>query len=243
MALVAYDYESSSESEDGEETEDSGSSVVILNKSVPSQTVNTPVERSVVNDLKSEDGTFELSSRIFSTLPKTKVSVSAVKEDQIEDFIPRSKPIKEKQKVKISIPSLSQFDDDGDDEPTSKKLKQSTKGSGLMALLPPVRGSVLSNKSFVPNVVANKNKITSNPARTSAKGLIPNALKKISEAKKAELMKKLSETSIAPNNSDIESDDDLEMSETYDEEMWKSMWPAKTKTNGIRARRTSRGSY
>lgn len=157
---------------------------------------------------------------MFSLLPDTKQSEKAVdttKDDEIEDFIPKYKPtekLKEKQKVKISIPSLSEFDPVDDDEPKAKKAKPSAKGSGLIGILPPVQGAPLTTKSFVPKVVTDKKPIKQNTQ------LVPNVIRQKAAAKKAQILKKLISKG---NSSDAESDDDFEMPETFDDEMWEKV--------------------
>ncbi|XP_072401234.1 uncharacterized protein [Diabrotica undecimpunctata] len=232
MALVSYDYGSSEEEE--EEDSPSSSSVIIPNETETQKTngqeISKPNSTNILEDNISDDeiDTDVITTKndkadsksLFSVLPETKTVAKEIVEDKIEDFIPKPPSIplkKERQKVKISIPSLSQFQDD--DEPEVKKIKPSIKGSGLIGLLPPVKGAVKSNISFVPNVIANKNKPV---ASSSTSALVPSRVKKNADLKKAAVLKKQKEkTKIAL--SDAESDDDLDVPETYDDEMWEKV--------------------
>ncbi|CAH0547722.1 unnamed protein product [Brassicogethes aeneus] len=202
MALVSYDYESASGSEDEEDE----SSAVIIPPPKPNILENEPIKE------KSPEPPG--SSNLFAKLPESKIIVSDIVEDQIEDFIPKCKP--EKQKVRITIPSLSQFDHKEDDEPEHKKAKPLNKGSTLLSLLPPVKGTVMTNKSFVPNSVAQKKK--------SAPGsLVPHAVRKKAEAKKKAALEKATKPK-APVGSDVETDDEeMEIPETYDDDMWEKV--------------------
>lgn len=210
MPLVA-DYGSGSEESDDEP----------LSKSNPN---NNKSELDSIDKIKitPEPKTYEepilfkkeneaISENLFFKLPQTKSQNFQEKEDQIEDFVPKSLPIK--QKVKISIPSLSDFKNEI--EPLEKKFKLSTKSCGLLTLLPPVRGSVKTTKSFVPNVVANKNKISN---KTQPKK--PSTGKQISTSSKQIVLPKKQNTTL----SDVESgDEDIEIPETFDDDMWQKV--------------------
>ncbi|XP_050516005.1 uncharacterized protein LOC126890892 [Diabrotica virgifera virgifera] len=229
MALVAYDYGSSEE----EEEENSPSSVIIPKETDTQKTngqqISEPNSTNILEDNISDDeiDTDVITTKndqtgsksLFSVLPETKTVAKEIIEDKIEDFIPKPSipPKKERQKVKISIPSLSQFQDD--DEPEVKRIKPSMKGSGLIGLLPPVKGAVKSNISFVPNVIANKNKPV---ASSSTSALTPSSVKKNADLKKAAVLKKQKEKAKIVL-SDAESDDDLDVPETYDDEMWEKV--------------------
>ncbi|KAG5898046.1 hypothetical protein JTB14_001755 [Gonioctena quinquepunctata] len=208
MALVAYDYSSESDNEDNSANE----------------TENTNIVKNNADEVENEKEPLEVDSNdpipnksdLFSALPQKK-STNDVEEAQIEDFVPKSSKVKEKQKVRITIPSLSQFADE-EDEPQSKKLKPSLKTSGLISLLPPVKGAVTTAKSFVPNIV-NKN-MNSTPVQSP---LVPNAVRKKAEAKKAALLQKMQKSKAKIALSDAESDDDIEMPESFDDEMWEKV--------------------
>lgn len=205
MALVNYEYSSDSEGDDDVEK---------LENKTSAKTENGKVELLTnINNVTPDvtDATGVTSTTLFSHLPKTKSVFHNILEDKIEDFIPKSKPIKEKQKVKITIPSLSDFKDE-DEAPSEKKFKPS-KGSGLISLLPPVRGAVKTSKSFIPNVVANKTK--------TAADSVSSKKKKNIQPVKVEGKKLLKEKKDVL--SDAESDDDVEVPETFDDEIWEKV--------------------
>ncbi|KAJ8910824.1 hypothetical protein NQ315_015559 [Exocentrus adspersus] len=243
MALVSYDYDSASEDEDDGDTaipnkespiisnshrgNDSATTLINLDAeasgSIVQSSDNTesdspsPLTKPVSRDISTDNN-------LFSNLPHTKITVTDTVEDRIEDFIPKATPVaKNKQKVKISIPSLSEFNDVEDDEPQIKKIKVSNKSSGLISILPPVRGSVTTVKSFVPNVVHQKKGSDSDSSTTVKKNntLVPNVIRKKAEAKQAELLRKMQQKK--REGSDIESDDDIDMPETFDDEMWQKV--------------------
>lgn len=63
---------------------------------------------------------------------------------------------KQKESVKIRIPSLKEFEDDEKEEPVSKKPKFQS-GSGLFSLLPPPKNTPSINKpGFVPHILSSK---------------------------------------------------------------------------------------
>lgn len=211
MALVSYDYDSASENED----EEKSSPADIEDNSVISTTQNG--SSSPPKEIMCDGGK---ENTLFANLPQTKTFVKNIAEDQIEDFIPKSKPIsKDKQKIKITIPSLSDFDDVEDDEPLIKKQKPSVKGSGLISLLPPVKGSIKTTKSFVPNIISQKKK--SGSSSINSKNLVPRAVKKKAEMNRSDVAQGIQGTK-QPQD-DIESDEDLEMPETFDDEMWQKV--------------------
>ncbi|XP_057661792.1 uncharacterized protein LOC130897142 [Diorhabda carinulata] len=232
MALVAYDYDSASENEEEDWTNSADvikRNSIKINTSEDSKLDKNDIDISDeevepnVGDLKShsniENDTKQKS--LFSILPETKKIIPEVVEDKIEDFIPKPAPIstkKEKQKVKITIPSLSQFEDDTE-EPEAKKIKSTVKSSGLLALLPPVKGSVKTNTSFIPKVVVNQTKPMSN---TTSNTLVPNVIRKQVESKRNIKTKVVNEKNKVVL-SDAESDDDLDVPETYDDEMWEKI--------------------
>lgn len=159
-----------------------------------------------------------LENNLFSALPQKKLQPQHFirNEDPIENFIPKLAPpnVKEKQRAKISIPSLSEFKDDQDSQPDKKTLKLSIKGSGLLSVLPPVKGTIKTAKSFIPNILTNKNRVTTNNTLTRKSSVQE---KKVLE-KKNILSKKGRELAI---QNDAESEDeDIEVPETFDEEMW-----------------------
>ncbi|CAH1955366.1 unnamed protein product [Acanthoscelides obtectus] len=256
MALVAYDYSDNENEEEADE--ETGASCVEINKNPQvsalkhnqtnkenhGEVSNNVVEITTNKDSApttisiSENSTTEpvVESSLFVKLPETKRSIGVIEEDQIEDFIPRPKPPKVKEKVKILIPSLSELADIEDDEPVAKKAKPSSKGSGLMSLLPPVKSSVLSTKSFVPNVVANKTKQTraNDKSSTSSSTMIPHVIRTHAEVKKTQLMHKLQGKSLpGSQESDDDDEDDVEIPETFDDEMWQKVCGRSKPTSAI----------
>lgn len=230
MALVAYDYGSESEEEEDEiqikqncenglvKVDGDGSAVEEQNKKSygDSKDTNSP---TLSSEISVEENPTAVSvsyvSSMFQKLPVIiKVSPDNIKdnyEDVVEDYIPKAKvPKKEKTKVKITIPSLSAFEDIEEQEPASKKFKKSSKSTSLLSLLPPIKCVPISNKSFVPNVLTQKNKTKNVQNNKPSKPLIPNSVRK----------KKENEGKTKENESD---DSDIEMPETYDDELWQKV--------------------
>lgn len=217
MALVSYDYGSDASENEEEEEETSNSSAVIINNTKDKENDKTVNNNSEINEeiVESSD-----VPEILLHLPKTKSTSQPTvneTEDKLEDFIPKYEPApkeKKPQKVKITIPKLSEFEEN-EDEPQVKKMKTHTKNSGLLSILPPVRGSPLSTKSFVPNVLKKK------PPATDKKtnSLVPHAVRKKAEMAKKAAIRKITKGSA----SDAESDDDIEVPETFDDEMWQKV--------------------
>ncbi|XP_068914681.1 proline-rich protein PRCC isoform X1 [Tenebrio molitor] len=223
MALVAYDYDSGSENE---EDEVSTSAAVIINTEDASKDKKKVEETITVNQSSEEVNNGNDVPQILSQLPESKSSTANIVEEKIEDFIPKYRPAtetkeKKPQKTKILIPSLSEFEDE-EDEPEPKKRKTSIKSSGLLSILPPVKGSPLSTKSFIPNVLKNKPQISE-----KSKKLLPNAVRQKAEQAKTAAIKKIIRTT--EHGNDAESDDDIEVPETFDDEMWQKVCGRRTK--------------
>ncbi|KAK9885798.1 hypothetical protein WA026_013667 [Henosepilachna vigintioctopunctata] len=242
MALVTYDYGTDSEESDGELLENDKGSINILNaektksngSNLLPQTATKDVHTGNLSDceISGESGftetlyssqisdeeedtlqVFSDSSILFNRLPPNKKVLQnnlEIIDDEVEDFIPKAKIIKpERGKIKISVPSLSDFDDFKDDEHVSKKFKSSSKGSGLLCILPPVKCVPISNTSFVPNVLTHKKKTSSEQVKTPSKSLVPDSVRK----NKSTIKKK-------DKNDSEDSDDDIDLPETFDEELW-----------------------
>ncbi|KAL3284788.1 hypothetical protein HHI36_018931 [Cryptolaemus montrouzieri] len=203
MALVSYDFGSDSEGGEDEEPlsiETNSNSKVNGEKTETGNAISSDEDE---NTIPVSNGT---TTNMFDKLPQKREHVLEVYEDKVEDFIPKAKvPEKKRAPVKISIPSLSDFNDLNNEEPSFKKLKPSAKGSGLLSILPPVKCVPMSNKSFIPNVLSQKNKVLNNQVKKIVK---PNT------AVKAEL-----KTKVKANDSD-DSDEDIDLPETFDEELW-----------------------
>lgn len=208
MALVSYDYDSASENENEE-------------KDLPSTIKESSVFSIQRNNspplLKQTAFNGDTGNALFANLPQTKTFVKSLVEGQIEDFIPKLKSVyKGKQKIKITVPSLSDFDDI-DDEPPSKKQKPCIKGSGLISLLPPIKGSIKTAKSFVPNIISQKK---NNCSVIKSNSLVPCAVRKRAEMNQFDIVQRIQKEK---QKQEVESDDDLEMPETFDDEMWQKV--------------------
>lgn len=147
MALV--DYGSSDESGDEEAQKQE------------IKTVQTPTERpSSSKDVQNEATSSE--STIFSSLPKPRTQIPfGGTEDKLQNILlnksGKSDGANKKDTVKISIPSLSEFENDDSSQPAQKKVKQS-KATGLFSVLPPPKNATVkeSNRQLIPNVIKNQ---------------------------------------------------------------------------------------
>ncbi|KAL1517179.1 hypothetical protein ABEB36_000977 [Hypothenemus hampei] len=187
MALVSYDYGSGSEAEiSDEDDQQAQDSKVILN--------NLPLESN------------EPKSGLFSKLPEAKSTLPASEEtDHLEDFIPTVKTLKQKKKIQITIPSLSEFSDLDTDKPTAKWTKASPQGSGLLGILPPIQNAPKNtNTMFVPNAVKKKNI----PVKVQ-----PKKVPKPIEVKKRKNYESDSDT----------DGEDIPIPETFDDKMWEKV--------------------
>lgn len=111
---------------------------------------------------------------------RNKTTVQTLTEDdELEEMVKpkaaelaqRAQPPKKKKVIKISVPTLSNFDSDEEDEPVQKKLKPSSGGSGLFALLPqPKHVSIKeAGRSLLPHTLTRKPAAASRPASKPAK--------------------------------------------------------------------------
>jgi len=166
----------------------------------------------------------DLISIISAKLPNAKPQEKANLLDLNEDLstIPAKKdygqkpelpPTKKKSNgpVKITIPSLADLKNEDDEEsPPKKKLKQSEKGSGLFALLPDPKNKAPQKKNvlLVPNSVVTKkpNIPTDGPNHFIKNNLKPSGVRSVGMVphRVANPVKK---TPVV--NSDSDSDDDL----------------------------------
>ncbi|CAG9761368.1 unnamed protein product [Ceutorhynchus assimilis] len=207
MALVPYDCGSGSDGEITDDEEVSSKSEVVLNgKPASPNPALAPIDSSTPS-----------TSGLFSQLPQAKPARSNIAEenDQLEDFIPTVKTLKEKRKVQITIPSLSDFDDfNNSDEPSTKRAKPSQKGSGLLSLLPPVQSVPKSNVTFVPDAVKKK-----------SAPMVPRMVAKkkaiISESAKKALSAKTTKISTA-SDSDTDNED-IPLPDSFDDKMWEKV--------------------
>lgn len=143
----------------------------------------------------------------FLKLPEPKQPANLAIEEVQDEFLkkkeePTEKP--NKQKIKISVPSLAQFDSDDDDDDTVQKVpKVISKASGLFALLPPPKGTPLSNKSFIPNVLTRKSNLKPPTKQKKPAPPKPVNVKQNAESDDEDIMK--------------------DIPETFDEETWKKV--------------------
>jgi len=201
MALVAYGSDSESEGHISDE-EEVGGNVILLTQTKPKLNGNN----TLVNIEENVS---------FSQLPQPSQPENQDIEEVEDEFlqkkeVPVEKPTKPK--VKIGIPSLTEFDSDDDDEPTRKKPKVVPKGSGLFALLPPPKTTVLTNKSFVPNIVAKK---------TQNKPIQKKEIKK-----PIQVIKPVENN---PGSLESDNDDDDVPMESFDEDAWNQICGRKKK--------------
>ena len=125
----------------------------------------------------------------FDTLPKPK-NLTAEREDIIEeDDIPPKKEIeskfekptkKDRTPVKITVPCLSEFKDlDEESRTKCNRIRPSTKGTKLFALLPPPKGIELKSTKLIPSVM---NKAVAKTNQTKAPSAKDSNAKKIVKA-------------------------------------------------------------
>ncbi|XP_060518053.1 uncharacterized protein LOC132696926 [Cylas formicarius] len=131
IGLVAYD-NSSSENETDDES--IGSENIIKEKTVDQDSVNCSGDMApnefFHNSINKTSPTLEsdITTKI-AHLPECRNFSTPNLElnDKLEEFIPTIKSMKDKNKVKIMIPSLSEFKDVGEEEPGRKRIKPSEK--------------------------------------------------------------------------------------------------------------------
>ncbi|CAD6224820.1 GSCOCG00005569001-RA-CDS [Cotesia congregata] len=175
--LVAYD------SSDESDNEDCPKENTTKNVEITISSDNLKNSKSIQNDIKSKlpeprqkiqendrlDSSNDVgnssSSLFFNILPKPKNEIINEEIDEELDDIPVmsmknitiEKPIKKiREPVKISIPSLSDYDDV--EEPTKVIRKpQPSKGlPGVLANIPPPKSELISTKNMVPHVLTKK---------------------------------------------------------------------------------------
>ncbi|KAJ9591846.1 hypothetical protein L9F63_001663 [Diploptera punctata] len=160
-SLVAYGSSDESENESG--NEDDYSPVqpeITVTKDGRRKGVDLPMGDDI--NAISENKTFNKSS-LFSDLPLPKTSTSATSLFTDDSLLKNHAIIQKKQPVKITVPSLSEFKEEEEPEPAKKKLKPSSKGSGLFAVLPPPKHLTLKEvkRPLVPNVITKKPSVAS----------------------------------------------------------------------------------
>lgn len=185
MSLVAYDSSDDSNTGDSEEqSENTVKSTPIQSYSsasdecvISGNRVNTslfgaipppkPVKRSYFEQVE-EDAVDPVPVRnygekaqdpkrrttLFSTLPAPKSQDAPSLNDDEQPVFRK----KEAKAVKITVPALSSFDSDDDEEPTEKKMKVNSDKTGLFAVLPPPKNATtkVANRALIPHTLTKK---------------------------------------------------------------------------------------
>ncbi|XP_033328648.1 proline-rich protein PRCC [Megalopta genalis] len=194
MSLVAYGSSDESSDEEGNKCETGNvnktTEELVIKQTNDKLCLPAPKHDEIVEEVRENGEKIH-----FDKLPKPK-SLFAEPENVIEDddippkkeeeFKPE-KPIKKNRApVKITVPSLSEFKDvEEEDEARANRIRPSTKGTKLFALLPLPKGAeVKSTNNLIPSVV-NKTKIHQNkPLVTKdTKGSIANKVMKVTPMK------------------------------------------------------------
>ncbi|XP_029038023.1 proline-rich protein PRCC [Osmia bicornis bicornis] len=168
MSLVAY---GSSDENSDEEENNSGTGdknkvlaeIVTTQKTTDKLCLPVPKHSEKVDENNVNTGSLEKIH--FDKLPKPKSIISETEDIIEEDDIPLKKEIelkpekpmkKDRVPVKITVPSLSDFQDvDEENETKSNRIKPSNKGTKLFALLPPPKGAEVKNTNkLVPTTVS-----------------------------------------------------------------------------------------
>lgn len=197
MGLVAYDNSGSDISEDEDEIERK-------NESKNNGEVKIATEHNHEN---------AASSNIFKSLPQPQLNTNESVIEEDDEFLKKNEVPTEKAKkqpIKISVPSLADFDSDDEETPV-KKAKVVNKSSGLFALLPPPKGTSITTKHFVPNAV----KKNINKKTQPTKKVIPPTVKSKDKAE----------------NLDGEDEEDSmkDVPDTFDDEIWQKVCGRKEK--------------
>lgn len=203
LSLVEYD---NSDSEDETSTEN------VVDETDQTSNVESGSVK-IITISNKEDGDL---GKIFESLPEPHLNPIANGMEEDDDEYLKKKEVAtekpKKQPIKISIPSLSEFDSDDEETPT-KKPRMTSKSCGLFALLPPPKTTSVTTKHFVPNVVKrNINKTNKIP-----KKVVSADSNKSNEEKTTE---------------NVESDDEVDMKDlpdTFDDEMWQKVCGRKEK--------------
>lgn len=165
MPLVDY---GSSDEESDEEVQNNE---VKLNKTSiceNSESVNN------VNNSTSSNISSNSNESLFSALPKPRNNLSLIMDDSLLSSLAFNKKVvvnknkkSEKEVVQISVPSISDFNDD-DDKPQSKKPKLISKNAGLLSVLPPPKNV---NNNLIPKSISQVKKSQSDNSRVINKFL------------------------------------------------------------------------
>lgn len=125
------------------------------------------------------------------------------------------------QSVKIYIPSLNEFSSEEEEQETRKKSKQLFDSESLLNVLPLPNRKLLTNTSFIPNILNKKACSETNKTLQQNSGF--GRVSKLFE-----------------NDQELYSDDDSEISETFDDEIWKKVCTGQKryKTNSVQEYKT-----
>ncbi|XP_059487524.1 proline-rich protein PRCC [Neocloeon triangulifer] len=151
LGLVAYG--SSGEDSDA----DSGDETIPVTPLSIKKGLALPAPKKVTTAAdEDENPVAKQPKSMFSALPAPKKDVLAGLVEETDDPIPSGKNgTGPKQKVKISVPSLTQFKNDVE-EPKPKKQKLTPKGSGLLAFLPEPVNTTTGKKAMIPHILTRK---------------------------------------------------------------------------------------
>ncbi|XP_076631069.1 uncharacterized protein LOC143346644 [Colletes latitarsis] len=171
MSLVAYDNSDESSEDEGYNCEmdnvNNAAEEAIVKQTNDKLCLPSPKHDALVTEIKDSNFDVDVSSEKihFDKLPKPKSLITElediIEEDDIlfpnkEKELKSEKPIKkDRPPVKITVPSLSDFKDiEEDNAKKSNKIKLSSKGTKLFALLPPPKGAeVKSTNNLVPSII------------------------------------------------------------------------------------------
>lgn len=204
MSLVAYEGSSDEEEENGQQQQEPGGGKVeiIPNKGgTPNGNKATDFRKMLPPQNVLDD------SIIFSKLPEPKQYANPPIPEAKDEFLKKKEQPTEKpnKQVKINAPAFAPFNKDDDEKTKKKKLSKILgKASGLLAFLPPPKGTPLSNKSFVPNVLTKK----------------PAAAKQRKQVHPKRLIMR-THTVVSAESDDDEATKDVP--ETFDEETWQKV--------------------
>ncbi|XP_043265474.1 proline-rich protein PRCC [Colletes gigas] len=171
MSLVAYDNSDESSEDEGYNCEmdnvNNAAEKVIVKQTNEKLCLPSPKHDAVVTEIKDNDFDIDVPSEKihFDKLPKPKSLITELEDIIEEDDIPfpnREKELKSENPIKkdrppvrITVPSLSDFKDiEEDNARKSNKIKLSSKGTKLFALLPPPKGTeAKSTNNLIPRVI------------------------------------------------------------------------------------------
>ncbi|XP_054005978.1 proline-rich protein PRCC [Hylaeus anthracinus] len=172
MSLVAYDSSDESTEDEGYNCEmdsvNNATEEAVVKRTNDKLCLPSPKYDPLITETENNNVDTGISSEKihFDKLPKPKSSINEPENIVEEDDIPFPKKEielksekatkKDRAPVRITVPSLSDFKDvEEENEKKSNKIKVSSKGTKLFALLPPPRGSeIKSINNLIPNVIS-----------------------------------------------------------------------------------------